>query len=274
MTERSKKLTKYRYLYLGTGIAATLTEMSLLGHPMESMKIIRQATNKSYFQITNSIRTNYGIKGFYRGFYPWGIIQSVKGLPVIYTQTLVKDIVYNNKYSEKTAGIIGGICGGVSQAFFITPLQRLKTEAMTGEKDSTKLLSKIFKKQGVLGLFRGLTPMIFKRGLDWGIRFYGVETFRHNFPDYYQSLSGKFMAGAFGGLLSLFTMPFDVMVAMLQKSQSNGSIRKSFLELKMGGMSQFYRGMVIRAIHSSYHTGMVVSLSLFYKNLLEKYIIE
>ena len=83
--------TKNRFLYLGSGMMATLTEMTLLGHTMESTKIIKQATGKSYPNIFTNLWKESGWKGYYRGFYPWAVIQSTKGIPILYTQSFVKD---------------------------------------------------------------------------------------------------------------------------------------------------------------------------------------
>jgi hypothetical protein len=137
--------TENRYLLLGTGILATLTEMCLFGHTIEQIKIIRQATGESYGNICRSMSTDFrsnGVRSFYRGFYPYGVIQSTKGIPVLYVQDYVSyqlqtSSIFRNLSSERNdviqtrASIIGGLCGGFSQAFVVTPLQRLKTEMMT-----------------------------------------------------------------------------------------------------------------------------------------------
>lgn len=277
--------SKNRFLYLGSGMMATLTEMSLLGHTMESTKIIRQASGKSYTNIFKDLWKESGWKGYYRGFYPWAVIQSTKGIPILYTQSFVKDsiIKYNSKFNfsdknlERTSGIIGGICGGVSQAFFITPTQRLKIEAMTkdykGEKakfNSTGLVKQIWREQGLNGFYRGLTPMILKKGIDWGIRFYGVELFKEQFPEFYETMPGKFGAGMFGGALSLLTVPFDVMIATLQKSNGSGNFVQEFKNLKQLGIRHFYRGGAMRFLHTSYHTGILIGFGSIYKDLMDR----
>ena len=54
----NNKKTNNRYLLLGTSAAAILTEMTMLGHPLESIKIIRQATDKPYKKIVNDLVKN------------------------------------------------------------------------------------------------------------------------------------------------------------------------------------------------------------------------
>jgi hypothetical protein len=277
--------TKNRFLYLGSGMMATLTEMTLLGHTMESTKIIKQATAKSYPNIFRNLWKESGWKGYYRGFYPWAIIQSTKGIPILYTQSFVKDNIiknqsilgFNSDNIERTSGIIGGMCGGVAQSFFITPTQRLKIEAMTmNHKSSQKkvssgaLVSNIWKEQGFRGFYRGLSPMILKKGVDWGIRFYGVELFKEQFPEFYETLPGKFGAGMFGGALSLLTVPFDVMVASLQKSNGSGNLVEEFNELRKLGIRHFYRGGAMRFLHTSYHTGILIGFGSIYKDFMDE----
>ena len=272
----NKKKTNNRYLLLGTSAAAILTEMTLLGHPLESIKIIRQATDKPYKKIVNDLVKESKIKGFktfYKGYYPWAIIQSLKGIPVLYTQSFVSDNLYKHIKNEKTVGMIGGLCGGVVQGFFQTPLQRLKTEAMTMNNNnnfnSTHLLKNIINKNGITGLYKGLLPMTAKKGLDWGVRFYGIETFKNNFPEFYQTTPGKFAAGLCGGLLSLTTLPFDVMVAKIQKSGSKLDVKQIVSFIKKDGYKGFFRGGAMRAVHSSYHTAIVLSCGNLYKEILE-----
>jgi hypothetical protein len=277
--------TQNRFLYLGSGMMATLTEMTLLGHTMESTKIIRQATGNSYPSIFRSLWKESGWKGYYRGYYPWALVQSTKGIPILYTQSFVKDniIKYQSKLGfkseniERTSGIIGGICGGVAQSFFITPTQRLKIEAMTenhkvsqNKFNSTGLISQIWREQGLRGFYRGLTPMVFKKGIDWGIRFYGVELFKEQFPEFYETLPGKFGAGMFGGALSLLTVPFDVMIAKLQKSNGSGNLVQEFNGLRQLGIRHFYRGGAMRFLHTSYHTGILIGFGSIYKDLMDK----
>ena len=270
-----------RFLYLGSGMLATLTEMTLLGHAIESTKIMKQSSNTSYPTIFRST-FQQGWRGLYRGFYPWAIIQSTKGIPILFTQSFVKDYSYpyfiqnnNPSQAQRKAGILGGICGGIAQAFFITPTQRLKIEAITSSKknrsfNTTLLLSDIYKKQGICGLWRGLRPMTCKKGVDWGIRFSGIEAFKQTYPDFYDTFPGKICAGMVGGSLSILTVPFDVMVASMQKSNSSGKIFQAFRALKKEGLAQLYRGGVFRFIHTSYHTGILVGFGSFYKELMDR----
>ena len=99
-----------------------------------------------------------------------------------------------------------------------------------------------------------------------------LADFKKNFPECYETIPGKFGAGAFGGALSVLTVPFDVMIASLQKSQKESSFKKEFNHLRQLGIKHFYRGGVMRFIHTTYHTGFLIGFGQIYKNVMESYI--
>ena len=67
-----------------------LGEMLTFGHYMESLKITKQATGKPYLRIAKDFYKIDGYMSIYRGFFPYGLIQMGKGLPVLFTQTEVR----------------------------------------------------------------------------------------------------------------------------------------------------------------------------------------
>jgi hypothetical protein len=278
--------THKRYLLFGTGILATLTEMSLLGHTIEQIKIIRQASGDSYNKICSSMILDFksnGIRAFYRGFYPYGVLQSAKGIPVLYVQDYVSyklqtSSIFRNLSHERNdviqtqASVIGGVCGGFSQAFVVTPLQRLKTEMMTFQhtQSSFQVITNILKTQGFQSLYRGFSATAAKRSLDWGTRFYGISEFRHMYPEFSQTNTGNFISGIVGGLFSLISTPFEVLVAISQRSQIKSmTIRQIMNEI---GFRELTRGLTVKALDSCYHTSMIMMLSPIYKQLMEQFI--
>ena len=72
------------------GPMLVLGEMTFLGHYMESLKITKQATGYSYPKIAKQFWKLDGPMSIYRGFYPYGLIQMGKGLPLLFTQSEVK----------------------------------------------------------------------------------------------------------------------------------------------------------------------------------------
>ena len=262
-----------KQILIFSGILSTLTEMSLIGHVIEQVKIVKQATGDSYPTIMRAVYKDYcsnGIIAFYRGYYPWGVMQCIKGAPVLYVQDVVNTNLqtkYRNILSSDNnvdeiklkSNIIGGLCGGFSQALYLTPLQRIKTELMTS--DNAKI--NVFKLKNV---YNGFAATASKRSLDWGFRFAGITIFQKHYPEFSETNSGRFVGGVIGGLCSLVTTPFEVIIAMIQKHKSSHT--NSMQIIKDIGYKQLTRGMVFKALDSCYHTSMVMMLSPFYTKLL------
>jgi Mitochondrial carrier protein len=166
----------------------------------------------------------------------------------------------------------------LSQGVFMTPTQRLKTLVMTdprfaaesGSKGvmetfgaATRVLGVSVREDGVSTLFRGLGPMVMKRGLDWGLRFTGVSIARSQFERWNGdgvalSVPQQLASGFFGGAFSTMTMPLDSLVANTQKARGEGPKLSTFGVAKdmwaQGGMRPFVRGWQMRVMHAGYHT--------------------
>ena len=59
------------------------------------------------------------------------------------------------------------------------------------------------------------------------------------------------------------------MVAKIQKSGSKLNVKKIVSSIKQDGYKGFFRGGAMRAVHSSYHTAIVLSCGNLYKEILE-----
>ena len=77
-------------------------------------------------------------KGFSRGMYtsyiPHGILQTLKGAPLLFGQSTTKNLINNYFPNYKNGTMVNcysGIVGGALQGFFITPLQRSRTIVTT-----------------------------------------------------------------------------------------------------------------------------------------------
>jgi hypothetical protein len=264
-----------KQILIVSGVLSTFTEMSFVGHIIEQIKIIKQATGNSYPSILKDIKHDFranGMIAFYRGYYPWGVLQCVKGAPVLFVQDFVNNNLQTNYgpiLSKTTnedqikfrSNIIGGLCGGFSQALFLTPLQRLKTEVMTSNNITISLFN-------TNNLYKGFLATSSKRALDWGFRFAGIAEYQKQFPEFSETNTGRFVGGIFGGLCSLVTTPLEVIIAMSQKHRSLHT--NSIQIIKDIGIQQMTRGMCFKALDSCYHTSMIMLLSPLYTNLIKQ----
>ena len=254
------------------GGLASLTEMVMLGHTLEQIQIKRQAHQLRYPVILRELRTSFGqhgIASLYRGFYPWGVFQSLKGAPVFFTQeyTYRRFIEYTD---SKTAILLSGLSGGAGQGIFLTPLQRLKTEMITMNDPQVgpyACAKHIVGTQGVTGLFRGLFPQMCKRSIDWGIRFSVADKYKSFVGDY--TPMGNLCGGLIGGFCSTcVSTPFAVLTAVYQREQKSTPDLKSLLaEFKDPRL--LWRGFAVNAFHSAYFTGFTMMMTPVFKRQLQ-----
>lgn len=269
---------KVPYEKLIIGPVMVFAEMTTGGNWMESLKVTRQATNMGYAQIARLWWKQEGVLSFYRGFFPWGLLQTLKGVPVLFASSEASYHAKRYGLGSVTADSIGGVLGGVSQGVFLTPTQRLRTIAMTkpdyqppknvGQMVvlTSRLFGEVVRSEGIGSLFRGLTPMCLRRGLDWGLRFNGnawaKRFLQGDDPNKKLSTLETIAAGFFGGAVSTVTMPLDNMLANAQKAgaQSAGLFSLASKIYAEHGIAGFTRGWLMRIAHSGYHTVWMASI--------------
>jgi hypothetical protein len=256
------------------GPAMVLLEMSLFGNYFETIKIHKQTTNKSYPQIINNLWNNYRFKSFHLGFYPWGMSQCIKGVPVLFVQSESEYLLkkYNIGNNKKRLAI-SGLLGGMSQGLMLTPTQRLKTIAITQTRypgmNTYHLLRNYVNTYGYKTLFNGLTPMMVRRGSDWSVRFYGIGLMSNYLGKEINqmSLQERLLTGCFGGLLSGFTVPLDVLISKTQQANINSSSYQVLLEqIKNHGYHSFMRGYTMKVLHACHHTAIMIGIGGYISN--------
>jgi len=242
-----------------------LGEMITGGHYTETLKIRKQSSNKTYSNITKDLWRRHRYKGFYLGFMPWSVLQTVKGLPVLFVQSETCHLF--KKYtslSEPTRFLFSGILGGMAQGIFVTPTQRVKTIVMTHPKrkyiGSIDIIKETWRNGGLITFFSGLTPMILRRGLDWGLRVYGYKYIEKEIKKVKGNVNvfDKIVCSIGGGFLSTITTPIDTCVAESQKYKKKYK-KRNIIQVgkdiyRNYGLRGFVRGWNIRVIHSCYHT--------------------
>ena len=253
------------------GPLTVLGEMITGGHYIESLKILKQSTNKTYANLIKGLWKEHKFRGVYLGFYPWGFSQIIKGLPVLFVQAETQNYFSKNTTINKdNIVLLSGMCGGISQGIFITPTQRLKTIVMTYPRTdgrnltSIEIIKETYMRGGLRTFYSGLLPMIIRRGFDWALRFQGYHLIENRIKTYKDKLTilDKVSCGIGGGALATITTPVDVCVSESQKYSNRG---KSLYNVISGiynnyGIKGFVRGWGIRVVHSCYHTVWVCGM--------------
>nr|XP_022906101.1 putative tricarboxylate transport protein, mitochondrial [Onthophagus taurus]XP_022906109.1 putative tricarboxylate transport protein, mitochondrial [Onthophagus taurus]XP_022906117.1 putative tricarboxylate transport protein, mitochondrial [Onthophagus taurus] len=122
-----------------------------------------------------------------------------------------------------------GMGAGVAEAIFaVTPMETVKVKFINDRRSMNPKfhgfvhgVSMMVKEDGVLGLYKGLTPTILKQGSNQAIRFFVMETLK----DWYRGGDPKQpvpkyivgLMGAFAGAASVFgNTPLDVVKTRMQ----------------------------------------------------------
>jgi len=155
-------------------------EMLTGGHYLEVLRIGKQTLPGTSTQSYGSLHKQYVkqsgfIGAFYRGMYPWGVMQCVKGIPVLFVQAESQYQLTKIGLDKNFTEPLSGVAGGVAQALFVCPSQKLKvvvvSDPVLNAMPPLAALKSVIKANGVTSLMDGLLPMMVRRGLDWMIRF-------------------------------------------------------------------------------------------------------
>lgn len=187
-------------------------------------------------QSIKSIYQRGGIGGFYQGLIPWAWIEaSTKGGVLLFTAS---EVEYHAKtdfqLSSSAAGILGGMVGGVAQAYTTMGFCTfMKTVEVTRHKaaseipqSSWKIAGDILKKEGIVGLNKGVSAVAVRQMTNWGSRF-GIARITEKLlkrGDEKKKLSNgeKILASTIGGALACWNQPIEVIRVEMQ-SQAKGT---------------------------------------------------
>jgi len=120
-TSAGDKLEKkpISWVNLAVGAGLNMFEVSTLGQPFEVLKTHLAANrNDSIFVAAKKTYQRGGILGFYQGLIPWAWIEAcTKGAVLIFTASEIEYKARVAGSSPFMAGIIGGMGGGLAQAY-------------------------------------------------------------------------------------------------------------------------------------------------------------
>jgi len=248
-------------------------EVSTLGQPFEVIKT-HLAANRTDNIITATKKTfkRGGLLGFYQGLIPWAWIEaSTKGAVLIFTASEIEYKARVAGASPFTAGIVGGMGGGLAQAYttmgfctFMKTVEVTRHKAPAGQEVSTiKVASEIWKKEGIRGINKGVNAVAVRQCTNWASRFgltrAGETAIRRirdgDVPDYSRPLSPiqKIFASAIGGGLSCWNQPIEVIRVEMQ-SQVKAAGRPEKMTIvscakyiyQNNGLKGFFRGVTPR----------------------------
>lgn len=281
---------------IGIGAILNLMEVCTLGQPLEVMKTtIASNRQLSMFQGMKHVYARGGFKGFFQGLWPWAIIEaSTKGAVLMFTSSEVEYLAQAKfGYTSLGAGVLGGIAGGCAQAYttlgFCTCMKtvemtRAKSSAEEMAKSSFQVFKEIYKREGIVGINKGINAVALRQMSNWGLRF--------GFSRYSEDLIKKFKgkgvndplsavermiascSAAFAPCLNQF---FEVARIEMQSKTVDPNRPKNMNMItclqyiyKTSGWRGLYKGVTLRMALSGYQSLFMIGIGGHIKELWNK----
>ncbi|SCV68667.1 BQ2448_788 [Microbotryum intermedium] len=104
---------------IAVGAVMNMFEVTTLGQPLEVVKTqMASARTDTMAQALKKVWSRGGVMGFYQGLIPWAWIEaSTKGAVLLFTAAEIEGFAVNSGISPGAAGLLGGMGGGVAQAY-------------------------------------------------------------------------------------------------------------------------------------------------------------
>ncbi|KAK6197156.1 hypothetical protein LQW54_010898 [Pestalotiopsis sp. IQ-011] len=296
LTEKKleKKPIKFSNLLLGAGL--NLFEVTTLGQPLEVVKTTMAANRgDSFATALGRIWNRGGVFGFYQGLIPWAWIEaSTKGAVLLFVASEAEYYARNAGASEFGGGIIGGITGGVAQAYatmgFCTCMKTVEITqhklAASGVKPQSTFATfmDIYRKEGIKGINKGVNAVAIRQMTNWGSRFglsrlaeQGIRRMTNKEHGEKLSALEKITASALGGGLSAWNQPIEVIRVEMQSRKEDPNRPKKMTVgntaryiYQQNGLKGLYRGVAPRIGLGVWQTVCMVAMGDMAKTYVEK----
>ncbi|ORY02881.1 mitochondrial carrier [Basidiobolus meristosporus CBS 931.73] len=284
------KKKSFSWVNIALGAFIQTAEVSTLGQPFEVVKT-HMAAHRNDSLWTSIVRTYQrgGIRGFYQGLIPWAWIEaSTKGGVLLFASSEIDYYSQLAGASPAIAGAIGGMGGGIAQAYttmgfctFMKTVEVTRHKSPDANASSIKIAADIFKKEGIVGLNRGVSAVAVRQMTNWGSRF-GISRVTESIirgDDQTRKLENweRITSSVIGGALSCWNQPIEVIRVEMQ-SQAKAADRPEKMSIsttakyiyERNGFKGFYRGVTPRICLSVYLTTCMV----FGGDKLKEYVAE
>ena len=270
---------------LGSGTFAGAIE-GFATYPIEYTKTVSQFTTKAGAKPPNPIViardtiAKYGVRGLYSGCGALvagnALKAGVRFLSYDHFKSMLKD-----EHGKLTAprSLLAGLGAGMMEAIFaVTPSETIKTKLIDDAKSETPRYPQslvrgsiaIVRDEGILGIYRGLVPVMLRQGANSAVRFGTYSTLR-NFvqgssrPGQPLPSGVTFGIGAIAGIVTVYaTMPLDVVKTRLQtlhgREQYKGTFDCMAKVLRHEGVLAFWRGATPRLARLMLSGGIVFTV--------------
>jgi len=280
---------------IAVGAIMNMFEVTTLGQPLEVVKT-QMAANRSQSmgQALATVWSRGGASGFYQGLIPWAWIEaSTKGGVLLFTAAEVEGKATAAGMSPATSGLIGGMTGGIVQAYatmgFCTCM---KTAEITRHKQAATgvippstwaVFGDIWRKDGIRGINKGVNAVALRQMTNWGSRIgfarlaeSSIRSFKGKKEGEALGAFDKILASSIGGALGCWNQPIEVVRVEMQsmaKATAGAAKRPAKLTVfntlgfiyRENGIKGLYRGVTPRIGLGIWQTVCMVSFADYVK---------
>jgi len=279
---------------IAVGGIMNMFEVTTLGQPLEVIKTQMAANrSESMAQALKTVWSRGGIVGFYQGLIPWAWIEaSTKGAVLLFTAAEVEKASANFGISQATGGLLGGISGGVAQAYATMGFTTcMKTAEITRSKQAASgikppstwvVFADIYRREGLAGVNKGVNAVAVRQATNWGSRMGFARLAEDAIRSYKGKKDGesltaidKIASSALGGALGTWNQPIEVVRVEMQSmaKQVPGGNRPAKLTVfntlgyiyRENGVKGLYRGVTPRLALGIWQTICMVSFADYVK---------
>ena len=232
-----------------------------IGFPFDSVKTKMQAARPGVYRglldCTFKSISQGGLRGIYRGATP-ALASALIENAVLFTANGFFVRALTGSSDEEAAGLMTlALCGAMAGVFSSTAIQpaemiKVQLQVSGGQLTPVECIKGIVRKDGVVGLFRGVQSM-WLRDIPFCMLFLAsYEMFCRAIASA-RSYRGRedldpaslFVAGGFAGVSSWAAIfPVDVLTTHMQSSPKPLGLFEAFREIHVqGGPCRFYRGL-------------------------------
>lgn len=278
------------YSNIAVGGIMNMFEVTTLGQPLEVLKT-QMAANRSQTmaQAAATVWSRGGLSGVYQGLIPWAWIEaSTKGAVLLFCAAEIENRGVDAGLSPGTAGLLGGMGGGIAQAYatmgFCTTMKtaeitRHKAVESGAEKPPStwKVFGDIYKREGIKGINKGVNAVALRQMTNWGSRMgfarlaeQGIRRLRGVGEKDKLGALDKIAASTIGGALGTWNQPIEVvrveMQSMAKQTSANRPAKLTVFNTlayvyKEGGIKALYRGVTPRIGLGIWQTVCMVSFA-------------
>lgn len=257
------------------GSALQLFEMTTLGICFDNLKTVMAANRGDNLRTAvQKLYARGGLGAFWRGLIPWAWIEaSTKGGVLLFTQTAVTNhsisqFDMSNELASGLGGVIGGVCQAYTTMGFCTFMRTVEITRVKRAESTLAVAAKIFRKEGIRGMYKGVNAVALRQATNWGSRFgfsRVIESvLRGNDKERKLTKLERLSSSAVGGGLACWNQPLEVIRVEMQLPregvvQKRLSISEAAKRIyAQDGVRGFYRGVTPRVGLSVYLTVVMV----------------